>query len=113
MARTVFRTSVVELAKLRADALMQENEKKAAACSQALSKKGLYQHEEACAKGAKEIAIRNTSLSMRGASFDSEQAKAAKMIDAWATNFACEDEFTLFVLIGPEGYVTHRIVNGF
>ena len=113
MTNVTLRTEVVELAKLRADALMQGKDRQVRECTHALSRKSMTQYWDGCAKGTEEVANGNEALRMFGASFDPEQVKNARLIEAWATTISCADEFTLFVLIGPLGYIGHKFIKGY
>jgi len=113
MTNDSFSTAVVELAKLRADALAEDNTKKSMECALRLRDKYMHPLEEGCSETSCKISEINTQLQWFKAAFDPDMLKTATAIEAWGTDSNCQDEFTLFVLIGPQGYVAHRIIKGY
>ena len=103
------RTQVVELAKLHADAMAQGNTKKSNECSNRIQAKQLH-HIPIANSYFPEV---NYMLKCFNATFDPEMIVNATAIEGWGTNFSCPDEFTLFVLRGPDGYMAHRIIKGY
>jgi len=103
------RTQVVELAKLHADAMAQGNTKKANECGNRIQAKQLHQIPIVDVR----IPEINYILKCFKATFDPEMISNATAIEGWGTNLSCSDEFTLFVLRGSDGYMAHRIINGY
>ena len=113
MSDQSLRTQVIELAKLRADAIAQGNIKKADECAHRIQAKQLHQMVQGtCDERIKILAV-NMDLEFFDKGFDPKHLEQATTIEGWGTNFSCPEEFTFWVLIGPNGYMAHRIIKGY
>ena len=111
MAKIALRASVVELAKVRVNALSEGKEKQAKECQNQIAKKKLFLSESLDSQTY--IEAMNKQLQVLSANFNAEQIKTATRLEIWLTTASCEDEFSLFVLAGENGYIGHRIVKGY
>ena len=110
MAKLALITEVVELAKLHADAIAKGNTKKAKECAKRITDKHIHRMI-GCEDKRLEMAQIQWELECAKMAFDSAMMKQATSIEGWGTNFSCKGEFTLWVLVGPNGYMSHRMIR--
>jgi len=102
------KTKIVEILKLKADAIAIGNQKQVSECDQKLRQLNLYQYNQ-----GESVQTANENLRCFKASFSDKQIQDALAVEVWATEFNCPDEFCIAVLVGKNGYIGHRIIEGY
>lgn len=105
------RSTATLLVRHRADALSEGNERKASVYTQALLRRGIYLINTHTTES---MAQAQANLQMLKVGFDPFEVSQGLRIEVWATTAKTRDEFTIAVLIGPNGLVrSQRIINGY